>query len=111
MSQRLVRRLCPHCRRERQASQSERDILQLQPNATVFDAVGCGRCLQSGFLGRIVIAEGFEANDRFLNQIRDQGSVAAAADEALKLRLKDDGAAKTAAGITTSAEVLRALSG
>lgn len=111
MSQRLVRRLCPYCRRERDASQSERDILQLQPNATVFDAVGCGRCLQSGFLGRIVIAEGFEANDRFLNQIRDQGSIAAAADEALQARLKDDGAAKIAAGITTSAEVLRALSG
>lgn len=58
-----------------------------------------------------MIAEGFEANDRFLNQIRDQGSVAAAADEALQARLKDDGAAKIAAGITTSAEVLRALSG
>ena len=44
-------------------------------------------------------------------EIRDQGSVAAAADEALQARLKDDGAAKIAAGITTSAEVLRALSG
>ncbi len=110
-SQRLVRRLCPHCRRERPASRVERDTLHLPEQGVVFDAVGCGRCLQSGFLGRIVISEAFEADDIFLNQIRDRGSVAEAAEVALPSRLLDDGARKVAAGVTTSAEVLRALSG
>jgi general secretion pathway protein E len=111
LSQRLVRRLCPHCRRGRAPSQAEREMLALTLDAQVFDAVGCGRCLQSGFLGRIVIAEAFEAEDAFLNHIRDVDAVVAAAETALKLRLRDDGARKVAAGVTTSAEVLRALTG
>ena len=111
LSQRLVRRLCPHCRRERAPSQAERDMLGLSADKPVFEAAGCGRCLQSGFLGRVVIAEAFEANDDFLNHIRDVDAVVAAAETTLHSRLKDDGAAKIASGVTTSAEVLRALTG
>jgi len=111
LSQRLVRRLCPHCRRERPPSQAERHSLGLSADAVVFDAVGCGRCLQAGFLGRIVIAEGFEATDSFLNEIRDLGALDRAAEAALKTRLRDDGASKVRSGLTTSAEIIRALSG
>jgi general secretion pathway protein E len=111
LSQRLVRRLCPHCRRERAPSQAERDMLGLSADSPVFEATGCGRCLQSGFLGRVVIAEAFEAHDDFLNHIRDVDAVVAAAETTLHSRLKDDGAAKIASGVTTSAEVLRALTG
>ncbi len=110
-SQRLVRRLCPHCRRPRASSRVERETLKLAQDRIVYDAVGCGRCLQSGFLGRIVIAEAFEADDAFLNQIRDHGAIAEAAETALGSRLIDDGARKVADGVTTSAEILRALSG
>jgi type II secretory ATPase GspE/PulE/Tfp pilus assembly ATPase PilB-like protein len=111
LAQRLVRRLCPHCRRARQPSQSERKSLGLADDAVVYDAVGCGRCLQAGFQGRIVIAEGFEATDAFLNDVRDLGALDRAAETALQARLRDDGAAKVAAGLTTSADVIRALSG
>lgn len=111
IAQRLVRRLCPHCRRARQASQSERRSLGLADDAIIYDAVGCMRCLQAGFQGRIVIAEGFEATDAFLNDIRDLGAIDRAAEAALSARLRDDGAAKVAAGLTTSAEVIKALSG
>ncbi|MEY2758110.1 MAG: hypothetical protein RIR33_1888 [Pseudomonadota bacterium] len=111
LSQRLVRRLCPHCRRARAPSQAERDKLGLATDEDVFDAVGCGRCLQSGFLGRVVIAEAFEADGAFLNHIRDVDGVVAAAEASLRARLRDDGGRKVAAGITTSAEVLRALTG
>lgn len=111
VAQRLVRRLCPHCRRARAASQSERSAFTLAADATVYDAAACGRCLQSGFLGRIAIAEGFEASETFLNEIRDQGALDRAAELTLPSRIRDDGAAKIAAGLTTSAEVLRALTG
>lgn len=111
LSQRLVRRLCPHCRRERDPSPAERASLGLSEGATVFDASGCGRCLQAGFLGRIVIAEGFEATDAFLSEVREMGALDNAAEAVLKSRLRDDGAAKAKAGLTTSAEVVRALSG
>ena len=111
LSQRLVRRLCPHCRRERAPSPAECASLGLAGNATVFDATGCARCLQAGFLGRIVIAEGFEATEAFLAEIRDLGPLDSAAEAVLKTRLRDDGAAKVRAGLTTSAEIVRALSG
>jgi general secretion pathway protein E len=111
LSQRLVRRLCPHCRRQRFASQSEVLSLRLPQGVSVFDAVGCPRCVGSGFLGRIAIAEGFEATDEFLTQVRDVGAIDRAAEACLPTRLKDDGSAKVLAGLTTSAEVMTALSG
>ncbi len=111
VSQRLVRRLCPHCRRERAASASEQTALGLTSTTRVCDATGCPRCLQNGFAGRIAIAEGFEASEAFLAQLRDSGSIDHAAETDLSTRLLDDGASKVAAGLTTSSEVLRALSG
>lgn len=111
LSQRLVRRLCPHCRRQRAASQSEVATFGLAADSTVFDATGCARCLHAGFSGRIAIAEGFEASDAFLARLRDMQEIDEAAAACLPGRLQDDGAAKILAGLTTSAEVLRALSG
>lgn len=111
LSQRLVRRLCPQCRREREPSHAEQVSLSLPAGAVVFDAVGCVRCAQAGFQGRVAIAEGFEANDGFLNVIRDLGALDRAAEAVLGKRLRDDGAEKVRMGLTTSAEVLRALSG
>jgi general secretion pathway protein E len=111
LSQRLVRRLCPHCRRERHASQSETASFKFAPGSTVFDSVGCARCLDAGFTGRVAIAEAFEASEDFLAQLRDLEPLDRAAEACLHGRLRDDGAAKILAGLTTSAEVLRALSG
>jgi type II secretory ATPase GspE/PulE/Tfp pilus assembly ATPase PilB-like protein len=111
LSQRLVRRLCQHCRRKRASSQVERNTLALAPQEPVYDAAGCLRCAGTGFAGRIALAEGFEASDTFLSQLRDLGGLDAAAETCLPGRLRDDGAAKIRAGLTTSAEVLRALSG
>lgn len=111
LSQRLVRRLCPFCRRQRTASQSEQAAIHLPHDSAVYEAVGCARCSNTGFLGRVAIAEGFEADDGFLNTVRDLGPVDRVADAIITTRLRDDGAEKVRAGITTSAELLRALSG
>jgi general secretion pathway protein E len=111
LSQRLVRRLCPHCRRGRPASQPEVVSLGLQASSNVFDPVGCARCLQAGFTGRVAIAEGFEASEAFLAQLRELSALDRAAEACLHGRLRDDGALKVTAGLTTSAEVIRALSG
>ncbi len=111
LSQRLVRRLCIHCRRPRTPSETEKTAFRLPSDAAVFDAAGCSRCTQSGFLGRIAIAEGFEASEGFLNAVRDLGPVDRAAANCLTSHLMDDGALKVRQGLTTSAEVLRAMAG
>jgi general secretion pathway protein E len=110
-AQRLARRLCTQCRLERVASASEVQALGLAPATPVFDAVGCSRCGQAGFLGRLAVAEGFAASDAFLADLRDGRALVAAAETSLRTRLLDDGAAKVRAGLTTAAEVQRVLAG
>lgn len=111
LSQRLVRRLCAHCRRPRPVAQAEAAPLGLSAEAMVFDNVGCPRCGRSGFTGRVAIAEGFEASEAFLADLRDLRPLEPAAEACLSGRLRHDGGAKVAAGVTTPTEVLRALSG
>jgi type II secretory ATPase GspE/PulE/Tfp pilus assembly ATPase PilB-like protein len=58
LAQRLVRRLCPHCRSSRMADPTEVAGLGLPPAAaTVFEPEGCHRCDGSGYSGRLGIHE------------------------------------------------------
>ena len=61
IAQRLVRRLCPHCRRERALLEHEADYLELSPKdrakQTIFEPVGCQRCNGTGYYGRIGVYE------------------------------------------------------
>jgi general secretion pathway protein E len=111
ISQRLVRRLCAHCRKPRPASASEATALGLESEAQVYDAQGCSRCGETGYQGRVAIAEGFEVSDRFLAALRDLKGVDEAAEVLLTGRLRSDGAKKIAHGLTTPVEVLRTLAG
>jgi len=111
LAQRLVRRLCPHCRSARAIGAAESEALNLPRDIDVWDAVGCPRCASSGYAGRLAIAEGFAADENFLARLRDEDELFAAAEANLPSRLIDDGAAKVRAGLTTPAEVLRVLTG
>ena len=59
IAQRLVRRLCPHCKRERIASPEELRIMDLDPNShlTMYAPVGCSKCDNTGYRGRIGVYE------------------------------------------------------
>ncbi|MBR6665985.1 MAG: Flp pilus assembly complex ATPase component TadA [Lachnospiraceae bacterium] len=59
IAQRLVRRLCPHCKKERIASPEELKIMDLDPNQhlTMYAPVGCGKCDNTGYRGRIGVYE------------------------------------------------------
>lgn len=66
IAQRLVRRLCPHCKRPRSAALHERSFLGAEeiPNVTVYDPAGCARCGGTGFLGRIGVFELLEIDSQ-----------------------------------------------
>ncbi len=59
LAQRLVRKLCPECRKQRDMTDAERALLErhkaLPPNGIVslFDAVGCAACSATGYRGRV----------------------------------------------------------
>lgn len=59
LAQRLVRRLCPHCKTPRDLSdQDKRDLgIPLDMPGSPFTAVGCDRCRGTGFSGRLAIYE------------------------------------------------------
>ncbi|GAA6121397.1 GspE/PulE family protein [Acidovorax sp. FG27] len=56
INQRLVRRICPDCRTERDATEAEQHWLG-QPVARVFHGAGCKHCRNTGFLGRLPVYE------------------------------------------------------
>ncbi len=59
VAQRLVRRLCTTCRRQRDATAQERELLKVPADKVlrVYDAVGCPLCNDTGFFDRIGVYE------------------------------------------------------
>jgi general secretion pathway protein E len=98
MAQRLVRKLCPHCKTH-------------DPQHG-WQAVGCERCGHTGYHGRVGVYELLETTEEIRAQIHNQVSEAEIRDTALKGGMKtmrDDGERWVADGTTTRAELLRVV--
>ena len=78
IAQRLVRRLCPNCKKERELQPYEADYLNLtaeeRKTQKVYDAVGCQRCNGKGYYGRIGVYEILEVTPSIRNLIAAQAS-------------------------------------
>lgn len=57
ISQRLVRRLCPKCKKAHRTSKAETALLGLEKSHKIYEAVGCPYCNNTGYLGRIGVFE------------------------------------------------------
>lgn len=59
IAQRLVRRICPHCKQEYEANEFEKAVLGKDKNEKVIlsRGAGCGHCNNTGYLGRIGVYE------------------------------------------------------
>jgi len=58
IAQRLVKRLCPHCKQAYHVSDEENALLKAkEPIETAFRAVGCQHCNETGYKGRIAVNE------------------------------------------------------
>lgn len=69
VAQRLVRLLCPHCKRETAATD---EVRRLIPDAgTHFEAVGCERCFYTGYSGRRAVYEVIPMDDELSAAARD----------------------------------------
>ncbi|MCA9753362.1 MAG: Flp pilus assembly complex ATPase component TadA, partial [Gemmatimonadetes bacterium] len=69
ISQRLARRVCPHCREERAATEAEKALLRIEASkaVSVWEGKGCPQCGGFGMKGRIVVYE-FLAIDEALSE-------------------------------------------
>jgi len=110
LAQRLVRRLCPNCRKEIPFKGLKVEGFNGNPPATIWEPGGCDACSGTGYLGRIGIFELLPATSeicKLIVQKADANSIRnLAITQGMEL-LRGDGWQKVREGITTLAEVLR----
>ena len=117
MAQRLVRKICKKCAAPFTYSETELRALGIDPNtqgANFQKGKGCSECNKSGHKGRFGIFEVFVLNDEARKLIYDKvpSSVLRAQAREMGMRtLREDGARKVVAGLTTAEEVIRATTG
>lgn len=112
VSQRLVRRLCPHCKEGKKAEIGEKQALgiSVEQEVTVYKSVGCNRCGNQGYKGRVGVYE-ILMLDREIRNLINSG---AKEDEILEMSknngmkvLKDDAVFKIINGDTSIEEMLK----
>ncbi|MEA3374232.1 MAG: ATPase, T2SS/T4P/T4SS family [Campylobacterota bacterium] len=118
ISQKLIRRLCPHCKepieisKEKLAGKFATSSVQYLPHDTftIYRPGGCIHCKNSGYLGRMALAELFEIDDKIRKMIdSDQNSLELDlyAKEQMMKELVDDALLKVINGDTSLEEVQR----
>jgi type IV pilus assembly protein PilB len=116
VAQRLVRRLCIHCRRQYTPPPNILRALNL-PEAEAaaipfYKSVGCDQCNHTGYRGRIGIYEVMRVTDklrRLISTKAPEDQIREAAVTGGMITLGEDGLAKVKSGITTAEELLRVV--
>ena len=122
ISQRLVRKLCPECKRERDFTNEEKQIMQSVAdrygekldlkNAKTYDAVGCKKCHNTGYYDRIGIFEILDVTEDLKELIMEGTSSIEIKKQALKNGYRPlciDGIRKVLAGVTSLEELNRKI--
>ena len=115
LAQRLVRKLCPHCKEPYHALPeivTQLGLAKFAPpgDITLFHARGCGQCSQTGYMGRFCILEMLPMSDPLRSLIMkhvNSNELKAQAQRDGMVSMYEDGMRKALAGDTTFEEVLR----
>lgn len=116
LAQRLVRRLCPHCKQETAINEQEWEHLtfdyMMDMPTTMFKAVGCEVCRHTGYKGRVGIYEFMPVSLELKSLISAHSTLNDLRTQAKKEGiepLRIAGARKVIEGVTTLEEVLRVV--
>ena len=121
ISQRLVRKLCTKCRKERPFNDEEKKIIkslgekygvEFDLNEKTFDAVGCKHCNNTGYYDRIGVFEILNITDEIKEEIMNGKSSLEIRKKALEQNYKPlviDGIGKVIKGLTTLEELNKKL--
>jgi type IV pilus assembly protein PilB len=113
LAQRLVRRLCPHCKFQGSPTEEYREYLSMQglnPDA-MWMPKGCDKCRNRGYSGRVGIYELLAVDDSLRDIIARNPNVSEFRRTCMErgmVTLRSDGMMKVAAGMTSVEEVIRA---
>jgi len=109
VAQRLVRRLCPACRRSEPADRATARLIGVKPGEPVWRAQGCDRCHQTGYVGRVGLYEVIAVDDRVRRLIAaeaDEDAINAVAFERMDT-LSQRARAFVLGGLTSVEEAVR----
>jgi len=112
ISQRLMRKLCPHCRYQTEADEFNRGLLSLPAGAMIYQSKGCSHCNNSGFSGRQALFE-LVTVDAQLQSLIHEDTGEMEVEAAIRQRvpsIREAGFELVRQGITTVEEVLRVTS-
>ncbi|OJU84170.1 MAG: hypothetical protein BGO11_14930 [Solirubrobacterales bacterium 70-9] len=112
IAQRLARKLCSNCKRRTVISPEALTGAGLRAGAGLegYEPVGCPRCNESGYRGRVGIYSAMAMSETLKEltiQRAAEPEIAAVAEEEGMLTLREDGMSKVRAGVTSLEEVLR----
>jgi len=112
LAQRLVRRICPNCKRPAVISAEQQEFLEMHglPTTDVYEGAGCDRCRNTGHSGRVGIYELLVVDDHQRDIIARNPNVTEfrrLCVERGMVTLRQDGFAKVQRGLTTVQEILR----
>jgi general secretion pathway protein E len=115
-AQRLVRKLCPHCKVKVNLPKPLFEKIKdyLPENYQFYRNVGCEKCAQTGYLGREMLSEILTVSEKIASMIAQGASKEALHAQAIQEGFMDmfqDGILRAAAGVTTIDEILRVAKG
>jgi type IV pilus assembly protein PilB len=103
-AQRLLRRLCPHCKEPYECDGELARRYGMEPGTTLYRPKGCLRCRRMGYKGRVGVFEVVRITQRLSRLIQENASLPtlrqAARDEGMKL-LADCAMDKVRQGLTS----------
>ena len=115
ISQRLVRKLCKHCKKAHILRPDEREIMEIEPHtdvSKVCEPHGCDLCNQLGYRGRTGIYEVISMDETLRGMIHRNETVEAMGDWARRITpsIREDGFKRVLLGDTSLSEILRVTS-
>ena len=113
MAQRLVRKLCPHCKKEYTPAKDLLESIGLTQKTaqgiTFYQAVGCDECNQTGYKGRLAVFELMSMTPGIAKLTMERADTSLLRKQAIAdgmILLIDDGIRKIKEGLTTIEEVI-----
>lgn len=113
-AQRLVRRLCQHCKEPFKPPQELVDKFHLPPDKEIFRPKACKECREAGYRGRVGVFEAIRITPALRKLIEERAPLAALEEAARKdgmQTLFDNGLVKVQEGLTSIEEITELVAG
>lgn len=111
IAQRLVKKLCPHCKEKYIPDASEKEFLEITEDMELYRAVGCKECGNTGYKGRMGIHEVFVVSGKIKSMINRNEDASVIKEQAIAdgmVTLREDCKKHVLSGKTSVEELIRA---